>query len=103
MMERKPWGGWMRSAKISDAVGRAWRFAQTENVRAWRLPVLSVAVGVVAGLGAILFFYMLEGATWLFQECLAGYAPPGPGGEKALFPHVAGDFKRWVLFGLPKR
>jgi CIC family chloride channel protein len=45
----------------------------------WAL--LSTVIGVVAGLGAALFFWALQLATDVFLGALAGYAPPLPIGE----------------------
>jgi CIC family chloride channel protein len=45
----------------------------------WAL--LSTIIGVVAGLGAALFFWALHLATRLFLGDIAGYAPPPPLGE----------------------
>lgn len=43
--------------------------------------VLSTVIGVVAGLGAALFFWALQLATDLFLGVVAGYHPPLPLGE----------------------
>jgi CIC family chloride channel protein len=43
--------------------------------------VLGAAIGVVGGLGAILFYVALETATHLFLGVLGGYVPPSPAGE----------------------
>jgi chloride channel protein, CIC family len=43
--------------------------------------VLSAVIGVIAGLGAIVFYAALQEATRLFLGVLAGYAPPSPAGE----------------------
>ncbi len=43
--------------------------------------VLGVLIGVVAGLGAIVFYDAIRIATQLFQGGIAGYVPPGPAGE----------------------
>ena len=51
----------------------------------WRLIVLSGIVGVVAGLGAIVFFTMLESGRHLMLGCLAGYVPDSAGGELPMF------------------
>jgi CIC family chloride channel protein len=69
----------------------------------WRLIVLSGIVGVVAGLGAIVFFTMLESGRHLMLGCLAGYVPDSPGGELPLFesPGAAVPLRRWVLIILP--
>jgi CIC family chloride channel protein len=45
----------------------------------WAL--LSTIIGVVAGLGAALFFWALQLATHIFLAVLAGYQPPVPVGE----------------------
>jgi CIC family chloride channel protein len=46
-----------------------------------RLLLLSVAVGVAAGLGAILFFYLMSWGDYLFMNRIIGYLPPVAGGE----------------------
>jgi chloride channel protein, CIC family len=43
--------------------------------------VLGGAIGVIAGLGAIVFFETLSLATHFFLGFLAGYHPPAPAGE----------------------
>jgi CIC family chloride channel protein len=48
----------------------------------WAL--LSTIIGVVAGLGAALFFWALQLATHLFLGLVAGYQPPAPVGEGGL-------------------
>jgi len=48
-------------------------------LRKWA--VLGLVVGVVGGLGAVVFYSALEVATHLFLGVLAGYVPPSPAGE----------------------
>jgi len=67
----------------------------------WRLMALSALVGLIAGLGAIAFYVMLDAGRWLFLETLAGYHPPPPGGESPLFLAPEGELRRWVLFLMP--
>jgi CIC family chloride channel protein len=55
------------------------RFRTASYLRKW--VVLGGAIGVVGGLGAILFYQSLELATHLFLGVFAGYAPPTPAGE----------------------
>ena len=69
--------------------------------RVLRLLLLSVLIGVVAGLGAIAFYWMLDAGTYLFMDLLAGYRPHGPGGEPELFEASGTPFRRWVLLVLP--
>jgi CIC family chloride channel protein len=46
-----------------------------------RWAILGILVGVVAGLAAISFFWLLETGTHLFLGHLVGYLPPSPAGE----------------------
>jgi CIC family chloride channel protein len=46
-----------------------------------RWAILGILVGVVAGLAAISFFWLLETGTRLFLGHLVGYLPPSPAGE----------------------
>jgi len=65
------------------------------------LLLLCAAIGVVAGLGAAGFHYLLALAKHLFLDGLAGYRPPGPLGEAPLFAETARPLSRFVLFMLP--
>ena len=55
------------------------RVRSASYLRKW--VVLGAVIGVVGGLGAILFYTALEVATHLFLGVLAGYVPPTPAGE----------------------
>jgi CIC family chloride channel protein len=66
-----------------------------------RLFLLCALVGVIAGLGAAAFHYLLQLAKHLFLDGLAGFRPPGPLGEFPLFSPTARPLSRWVLFMLP--
>lgn len=43
--------------------------------------LISTAIGLIAGLGAIAFYAAIQYATQFFLGTLVGYLPPGPGGE----------------------
>jgi CIC family chloride channel protein len=66
-----------------------------------RLLGLALVVGVVAGLGAIVFFCACELVSHFALGELAGYAPRGPGGEPHLFTESAGYLRPWMLLLLP--
>ncbi len=67
----------------------------------WRIMILCALVGLVAGFGAMAFYYLLSLARFLFMENLAGYSPGGPGGEHEIF-HTSGiPFRRWALLFVP--
>ena len=51
----------------------------TSTLRKW-LPI-AVLIGIVAGVGAIVFFWAIDAATQLFMGRLVGYLPPSPAGE----------------------
>lgn len=53
--------------------------AADRYLRHWLM--LAVLVGIVAGLGAIAFFWLIQVASGLFLGHLAGYFPPEPFGE----------------------
>jgi len=62
-----------------------------------------MAVGVLSGISAALFFVALEYATHLTMHELVGAAPPAPPGD-ALFPASGApdaEPRRWLLFLLP--
>jgi len=73
-----------RSVTVED-IGRRERLARWVNglgyVRKWL--VLGVIIGVVAGLGAVVFINALDWATKLLLGVLGGYTPPSPLGEGA--------------------
>lgn len=65
-----------------------------------RLVVLSVLVGVVAGVGALLFNLMLDSSSHLLLQRVVGYSPPQPGGEgDSVLP--AAPTRRWLLLLIP--
>jgi CIC family chloride channel protein len=61
----------------------------------------SVAIGVLAGLGAMGFFWLLELARFLLLDGLAGFRPGGPAGEAPLFGHGDTPLRPWALLLLP--
>jgi CIC family chloride channel protein len=55
------------------------RIRTASYLRRW--VVLGAGIGVVGGIGAIIFYTSLDVATRFFLGTLAGYAPPTPAGE----------------------
>lgn len=88
------------AAFVVDAVRSIPRGAK-QHAGVARILFLSMLTGVIAGLGAIAFFALLELVRYLCMDLLAGYRPAGPLGEPPLFGHAAGEFKRWLLLVLP--
>ncbi len=65
----------------------------TRSLRKW--VVLGVAIGVVAGLGAVVFYSALEWATKLLIGGIAGYHPPKAAGEGTTM--VEAIRHRWLI------
>lgn len=62
-----------------------------------RTVALGSLVGVVAGLGAIVFQYLCQYGTHFFLDRLAGLRMEGPAGESALLPPSVTPFRPWLL------
>ncbi|MBW1858634.1 MAG: chloride channel protein [Deltaproteobacteria bacterium] len=60
-----------------------------------------VLIGLIAGLGSIVFQYLCQVGLHVFLDLLAGYRPPAPAGESHLFQPTGVPFVRWMLFFLP--
>ncbi len=70
------------------------RLKDWSYLRKWL--VLGVVIGVVAGVGAIVFIFALQVTSKLFLEIIAGYQPPLPVGEGNRL--AAGSFARpWAI------
>ena len=60
-----------------------------------------VAIGVIAGMGSILFNYLCQLGLHYFMDFIAGYRPPAPAGEHHLLEPTLRPFNRWALLFLP--
>ncbi len=58
-------------------------------------------IGIIAGLGSIVFNYLCQLGLHYFMDMLAGYRPPAPAGEHHLLPPTTRVLNRWVLLFLP--
>jgi CIC family chloride channel protein len=63
--------------------------------------VYFVAIGIIAGLGSIVFHYLCQLGIHYFMDFVAGYRPPAPAGEHHLLPPTTRPFSRWLLLFLP--
>ncbi len=69
-----------RRTAFGDVQSRASVWIGTASYgRKWLL--LGALIGVIAGLGAIVFYQTLQFASWFFLHVLAGYTEPSPIGE----------------------
>jgi CIC family chloride channel protein len=65
--------------------------------RQQRLIVDAALLGVAGAAAAQVFTYLLRGASWLFQELLAGYRPPGLPDEGGVLREVVGSHGLWLV------
>ncbi|MHB1614256.1 MAG: chloride channel protein [Actinomycetes bacterium] len=70
------------------------RLSRASHLNRW--VVLSVAIGLIAGSGAIVFYATLTEATHLLLGVLAGYHIPTPAGEGG-HPGSAGYVRPWAI------
>jgi CIC family chloride channel protein len=67
-----------------------------------RLLGLSLLVGVVAGVGAIVFYAACQVVAHFALDAVAGYRPAHPGGEEpGLFAETSHTFRPWLLLIVP--
>ena len=78
---------------------RGGRSADIAHAGKWAL--YFIAIGIIAGLGSILFHYLCQLGIHYFMDMMAGYRPPSPAGEHHLLPPTTREFNRWMLLFLP--
>lgn len=61
----------------------------------------SLMIGIVSGLGALVFFYLQEWIQQISLHNLAGYYPPLPGGEGEQFGEFTFPLNRWWILVIP--
>ncbi len=81
-------------------------FSKTiDNVKHWirlkRVLLLAIPTGIIAGLGSVIFFALLDVSHTFFLEYLIGYFPPGPGGEHSLVDIPQKELIRWMFLIVP--
>ncbi len=64
---------------------------------AWKWFLLSAAIGVVAGLGAIAFQFLSQFVLHYALGGMAGYVADEPVGEHVFFAHATTEFSPWKL------
>jgi CIC family chloride channel protein len=70
-----------------------------ENITRWL--VFGLLVGIVSGLAASGFYYLLQLARHFCLDVLAGYAVPAPTGEQMFTASATLSFNPWIFFLLP--
>ncbi|HVN96443.1 MAG TPA: chloride channel protein [Syntrophorhabdaceae bacterium] len=73
-------------------------FAPKRLKRIWRGTFLGIIVGVVSGLGAIIFMFLLQTGTRFFTEDLITYLSPH---HNAAYTILGFPFERWMMLWIP--
>ena len=60
-----------------------------------------ILIGLIAGLGSVIFHYLCQVGFHFFMDMLAGYRPPAPAGEAHLFHPSNTPLNRWMLLFMP--
>lgn len=63
--------------------------------------VYFVMIGIIAGLGSIVFHYLCQAGAHFIMDMITGYRPPAPAGEQHLFTPTGVPFNRMFLLLLP--
>lgn len=66
-----------------------------------RLLGLSLVVGIISGIGAVVFFAACQIVFYLALNVVAGYHPQTPGGEPPLFSETQQLLRPWLLLVVP--
>ena len=77
------------------------RMKSLNIAQATRWSFYFIAIGLIAGLGSIVFHYLCQLGLHYFLDVLAGYRPPAPAGEHHLLPPTSVSFNRLMLLFLP--
>ncbi len=88
----------MKNWQLNNSILKL-RSARITTAGKWT--VYYVLIGLIAGLGSIVFQYLCQVGLHVFLDLLAGYRPPSPAGESHLFQPTGTPFVRWMLLFLP--
>jgi CIC family chloride channel protein len=66
-----------------------------------RLLGLALVVGIVAGLGAVVFFFACQLVSHYTLDAVVGYHPHTPEGEAPIFAETDQSFRPWLLLLVP--
>jgi len=89
----------MTSLKFVDYVRSSKRVLTSWRYGNWL--ILGTLIGIVAGLGAILFTFGIQVCNDFFFDQLANYHIPSLGGESSTAPSPGGDTHQWLFFIIP--
>ncbi|MEE4112505.1 MAG: hypothetical protein V2I40_06790, partial [Desulfobacteraceae bacterium] len=70
------------------------RLKSLNIAQATRWSIYFIAIGLIAGIGSVVFHYLCQLGLHYFLDLLAGYRPPSPAGEHHLLPPTSVPFNR---------
>ena len=74
---------------------------QSTIATAGKWMIYFVLIGLIAGAGSIIFYWLCQTGAHFLLDQMAGYRPPEPAGEGGLFVPTTTPFNRWMLLFLP--
>ncbi len=69
--------------------------------RAGKWLLCCILTGIFAGLGSIIFHFLLHVGHHYFLDYLAGFRPPHPAGDPPFLGHTHTPFRPWMLWAIP--
>jgi chloride channel protein, CIC family len=83
----------IKHGNLKAILSRLFGVVDVSYLRKWL--IIALLIGVIAGIGSILFYLAINWVTWLMLGQGAGYIPPSPGGEglTVFTPAV----RRWII------
>jgi len=88
-----------RFKKIMQFITGRERSVNIAHAGKWTL--YFVLIGLIAGLGSIVFQYLCQLGLHYFMDVMAGYRPPSPAGEHHLLQPTSMPLNRLILLFLP--
>ena len=76
-------------------------FSKDAGQSSGRLFFGSIIVGIISGIGAILFYTLLSRLSHVVLQLGANYYPPEPAGETSAFEYLGGSIRWWILIVAP--
>jgi chloride channel protein, CIC family len=78
-----------------------WQLAHRRLQPNLKLLLLAILVGIVSGVGAMVFYAACQTVSHYALAMVAGYQQASPGGEKALYGEAARTLVPWMLLIVP--
>jgi CIC family chloride channel protein len=89
------------SERPDDRMAQSKKDGLFNFARASKWALYFIAIGLIAGLGSIIFHYLCQLGIHYLMDWMAGYRPPPPAGEHHLMTPTAHPFNRLILLFLP--